>query len=167
MTNTFPATYKTGVLGAIDTLDLKKVGQAIDLLRQARENGRRILVCGNGGRASTASHFVCDIVKGASFGRENPFRIMALTDSLPTITAYSNDVSYECIFAEQLKTFAGPGDVVDGNFRIGELAQRAARGGVRNLGRVPDDRAHGTRRGQIGVTGAVTFPGGESQHGTN
>jgi D-sedoheptulose 7-phosphate isomerase len=37
---------------------------------------------------------------------------MALTDSLPTITAYSNDVSYDCVFAEQLKNFAQPGDVV-------------------------------------------------------
>jgi D-sedoheptulose 7-phosphate isomerase len=36
---------------------------------------------------------------------------MALTDSLPTITAYSNDVSYDCVFAEQLKNFAEPGDV--------------------------------------------------------
>jgi D-sedoheptulose 7-phosphate isomerase len=52
------------------------------------------------------------MVKGASFGRSNRFRIMAFTDSLPTITAYSNDVSYECIFAEQLKNFANPGDVV-------------------------------------------------------
>jgi D-sedoheptulose 7-phosphate isomerase len=40
------------------------------------------------------------------------FRIMALTDSLPTITAYSNDVSYECFFAEQLKNFAESGDMV-------------------------------------------------------
>ena len=37
---------------------------------------------------------------------------MALTDSLPTITAYSNDVSYECVFVEQLKNFAQPGDLV-------------------------------------------------------
>jgi D-sedoheptulose 7-phosphate isomerase len=37
---------------------------------------------------------------------------MALTDSLPTITAYSNDVSYECVFVEQLKNFAEPGDVL-------------------------------------------------------
>ena len=37
---------------------------------------------------------------------------MALTDSLPTITAYSNDVGYDCVFAEQLKNFAQPGDVV-------------------------------------------------------
>ena len=52
------------------------------------------------------------MVKGASFNRQKRFRIMALTDSLPTITAYSNDVNYECIFAEQLKNFAEPGDVL-------------------------------------------------------
>ena len=50
--------------------------------------------------------------KGASYGRTSRFRILALTDSLPTITAYSNDVSYECVFVEQLKNFAEPGDVV-------------------------------------------------------
>jgi len=52
------------------------------------------------------------MVKGASHNREQRFRIMALTDSLPTITAYSNDVGYECVFAEQLKNFAQPGDLV-------------------------------------------------------
>ena len=112
MTNTFPALYKADVLKAIETIDLEKVGEAIDLLIGARKEGRHIFVCGNGGSASTASHFVCDMVKGASFGRDKRFRIMALTDSLPTITAYSNDVSYDCVFAEQLKNFAEPGDVV-------------------------------------------------------
>ena len=52
------------------------------------------------------------MVKGASFQRDVRFRIMALTDSLPTLTAYSNDVSYECVFAEQLKNFAQPQDIV-------------------------------------------------------
>ena len=52
--------------------------------------------------ASTASHFVCDMLKGASFKRDKRFRIMALTDSLPTITAYANDVTYDCVFVEQL-----------------------------------------------------------------
>ena len=61
---------------------------------------------------STASHFACDIVKGASFNRESRFKIMALTDQLPTLTAYANDVSYDCVFVEQLKNFAEPGDVV-------------------------------------------------------
>jgi len=52
------------------------------------------------------------MVKGASYNRDARFRIMALTDSLPTITAYSNDVSYDCIFAEQLKNFAQPDDIL-------------------------------------------------------
>src|SRR3989440_8147049 len=114
MADSFPALYKSDVLKAIETIDLEKVGQAIEILKEAREQGRHIFVCGNGGSASTASHFVCDMVKGASFGRNNRFRIMALTDSLPTITAYSNDVDYECIFVEQLKNFAQPGDLVMG-----------------------------------------------------
>src|SRR5215467_13707806 len=108
----FPETYKAELLTALDTIDLEKVGQVIALLQRAREEGRRIFVCGNGGSASTASHFATDMVKGASYGRSSRFRIMALTDSLPTITAYSNDVSYECVFVEQLKNFAEPGDVV-------------------------------------------------------
>lgn len=111
-TTSFAEQYKTELKQTIDSIDLPKVEQAIDWFREARQNGRHIFVCGNGGSASTASHFACDIVKGASFGRDQRFRIMALTDSLPTITAYSNDVSYECAFAEQLKNFAQTGDIV-------------------------------------------------------
>jgi D-sedoheptulose 7-phosphate isomerase len=108
----FPQLYRDELLKVIASIDLEKVGRAIEILARARDEGRRIFVCGNGGSASTASHFATDLVKGASYGRTARFRILALTDSLPTITAYSNDVSYECIFVEQLKNFAEPGDVV-------------------------------------------------------
>jgi D-sedoheptulose 7-phosphate isomerase len=108
----FPERYKSELLQAIDSIDLNAVQSAIEVLRKARDEGRRIFTCGNGGSASTASHFVCDIAKGASFGRDKRFKIMALTDSLPTLTAYSNDVTYECVFVEQLKNFAEPGDVL-------------------------------------------------------
>ena len=108
----FTQEYKTELINTIDSIDLPKVEQAIEWFRETRDRGGRIFVCGNGGSASTASHFACDIVKGASFGRDKRFRIMALTDSLPTITAYSNDVSYDCAFAEQLKNFAESGDLL-------------------------------------------------------
>src|ERR1044072_5529634 len=97
---------------AIDSIDLDAVQKVIEVLRRARDEGRHIFTCGNGGSAATASPFVCDILKGASFGREKRFRIMALTDSLPTLTAYSNDVNYEGGFAEHAKTFAPRGDVL-------------------------------------------------------
>ncbi len=110
----FPSEYKTELLKALDTVDLNLVNQAIELFKDARANGRHIFVCGNGGSASTASHFACDILKGASYNRSQRFRIMALTDQLATITAYANDVSYDSVFVEQLRNFAHPGDLVMG-----------------------------------------------------
>jgi D-sedoheptulose 7-phosphate isomerase len=107
----FAAEYKKSTLEAVDRIDLEKVTQAIEWFREARDSARRIFVCGNGGSASTASHFACDMVKGASYGRPARFRILALTDSLPTLTAYSNDVSYDVVFAEQLRNFVEPGDL--------------------------------------------------------
>jgi len=108
----YAETYRAQLRKTIEAIDTEGVSTAIEWLKEARDGGRQVFVCGNGGSASTASHLVCDMVKGASYGRERRFRMLALTDSLPTITAYSNDVSYECVFEEQLKNFAQPGDVV-------------------------------------------------------
>ncbi len=108
----FAEDYRTQLLEAISKIDIEKVNQAIDWFKDARSHDHHIFVCGNGGSASTASHLACDIVKGASYNRETRFRIMALTDNLATLTAYSNDVGYDCVFAEQLKNFAQPGDLV-------------------------------------------------------
>ena len=110
--NTFVQDYKTALIDTINRIDVPGVEQAIEQMREARDQDRHIFVCGNGGSAATASHFMCDVVKGASYQKEKRFRIMALTDNLATMTAYSNDVSYECVFAEQLKNFAQPGDLV-------------------------------------------------------
>ncbi len=108
----FSHEYVEQLSAALNTVDHARIAQALEWFREARDSGRAVFVCGNGGSASTASHFVCDMVKGASYGRARRFRIQALTDSLPTLTAYANDVSYDCVFAEQLKNFAQPGDVV-------------------------------------------------------
>jgi D-sedoheptulose 7-phosphate isomerase len=112
MPTTFLALYKAAVLQAVETIDLGKLERAIGMLREARDKGRSIFVCGNGGSAATASHFACELVKGASYGRSARFRVLALSDSVSTITAYANDVDYACAFVEQLKNFAQPGDVV-------------------------------------------------------
>ena len=111
---TYTQQYKQQLFDAIDKIDLAKVDQAIEWLKEARAAGRTIFTCGNGGSASSASHFATDMVKGASYNRPTRFRIMALTDAIPTMTAYANDVSYDAVFVEQLKNFAQPGDVVIG-----------------------------------------------------
>ncbi len=114
MADTYPALYKAHALEALESLDLEKVGEAIRLFANARQEGRCIFVCGNGGSGASAEHFVTEMVKGASYGRSSRFRIMTLGGDLSTVTAYSNDVEYECVFAEHLKNFAQPGDIVMG-----------------------------------------------------
>lgn len=106
--------YRELAREAVDLIDPERVSQAIEWFRQARAEDRQIFVCGNGGSASTASHFACEMLKGASYNRPRRFRIQALTDSVPTLTAYSNDVSFECVFVEQLRNFAREGDLVMG-----------------------------------------------------
>ena len=104
--------YRKELFRALDDVDLGKIETAIEWLRQVRDNGKQIFVCGNGGSASTASHFTCDMMKCASEGKEKKFRVIALADAIPTVLAYANDVSYDSVFIEQLKNFAGPGDIV-------------------------------------------------------
>ena len=110
----FVQEYKSDLVTAIDAIDLAKVEQIIDVFKRARAEGKHIFTCGNGGSASTASHFVCDIVKGASYKRESKFKVMSLCDNLATIMAYANDVTYDCVFVEQLRNFGSQGDVLLG-----------------------------------------------------
>jgi D-sedoheptulose 7-phosphate isomerase len=108
----FAQSYQESLRETLATVDMSRVAEAIRWFEETRDAGGTIFVCGNGGSASSASHFACDIVKGASYSKRSRFRIQALTDSLPTITAYSNDVGYSSVFVEQLRNFARKGDLV-------------------------------------------------------
>lgn len=109
---TYTDSYRNKLIDTLNGLDLTQVDQAIEWLREARDNGRTIFMTGNGGSAASASHFVCDMLKGASFQKAKRFRILSLHDNMPTLTAYSNDVDYHDAALEQLKNFAAPGDVL-------------------------------------------------------
>ena len=99
------------MLSTLSTIDTALVAQAIGWMKEARDSKHALFVAGNGGSAATAAHFVCDMVKGASMGHAARFRIVALGQNLPTMTAYSNDVSYADALVEELKNFAEPGDL--------------------------------------------------------
>jgi D-sedoheptulose 7-phosphate isomerase len=107
----FPASYRQQLLSTLESVDIARVAQAIHWMTAARDAGRSIFVAGNGGSAATAAHFVCDMVKGASFPGPARFRIVALGQNLPTLTAYSNDLSYANALVEELKNFAQAGDI--------------------------------------------------------
>lgn len=107
--------YIENLKSTLDEIDFKQVDAIIQCLWDAREEDKQVFILGNGGSASTASHFACDLAKGtidlknANFRR---FRAMSLTDNIALITAIGNDISYEDIFVEQLKNHLNPKDVV-------------------------------------------------------
>lgn len=95
----------------IEQLDLARVEQVIKTLALARTDGRCVFVFGNGGSAATASHFACDLGKGTVQPNLPRFRVVSLNDSIPTITAYANDMGCETMFAEPLISLAQRGDL--------------------------------------------------------
>jgi D-sedoheptulose 7-phosphate isomerase len=110
--NTWIAQYIAGVQGALATLPREEIAAAIDVLRAAHRDGRQVFVFGNGGSAATASHFVCDLGKGASDRLGKRFRCYTLNDNVSWMTAIGNDYCYEDVFVRQLENLAQPGDVV-------------------------------------------------------
>jgi D-sedoheptulose 7-phosphate isomerase len=88
------------------------IDQIANTLVGAYDAGRTVFLCGNGGSASLASHFACDLGKGTAYCNGGKrLRVLSLTDNLPTLTAWANDSSYEDVFSEQLRNFVQPGDV--------------------------------------------------------
>ena len=104
--------YKQACLSVLDKIPEAQIATLIEVLAIAREQGKQVFLCGNGGSAATASHLATDLGKGASLGREKRFRVLSLTDNVPWITALANDTDYSMIFLEQLRNYATAGDVL-------------------------------------------------------
>ncbi|MGE4586140.1 MAG: SIS domain-containing protein [Mangrovibacterium sp.] len=98
----------------IDNINKEDLNAIMNVLVEAKDNGKQIFIMGNGGSAATASHFVCDFNKGISFGKEKKFKFLCLNDNIPSLMAYGNDLSYDDIFLYPLMTYFHPGDVVIG-----------------------------------------------------
>ena len=106
-----PTSYFQKVAAVLPAIPAEPVEQIIATLRQARANGQRIFVFGNGGSAANASHIVNDMIKSTIQPGRPRMKLICLSDNVPTLTAYANDVSYDIVYAEPLASLAEPGDV--------------------------------------------------------
>jgi D-sedoheptulose 7-phosphate isomerase len=104
--------YITLLLQTIDQLPKENIVQVIDLLYSARFSGRQIFIMGNGGSASTASHFVCDLSKNTRRDGWPRYKVIGLSDNMAVFSAYANDEGYENVFCEQLANLLVPDDIV-------------------------------------------------------
>lgn len=101
-------------VSVLQNLNVAEINHVMGILDKARLEGRSIYICGNGGSAATASHYVCDFNKGVSLGLDKRFKFECLGDNIPTMMAIANDISYDDIFVEPLKNKMEPGDIVIG-----------------------------------------------------
>lgn len=98
----------------LSSLSPESICRVMNVLEDARLKGKRIFICGNGGSASTASHFECDFNKGISYDQKVKYDFECLSDNVPMMMAIANDIGYDDIFVVPLKNKLKSGDIVIG-----------------------------------------------------
>jgi len=104
--------YLSEVSKIASDLDRGEIDKAISILYGAWNSDNQVFVIGNGGSASTSTHFACDLNKWVSDGAERKFRAFALVDNIPLMSALTNDNGWGDVYAEQLRNFFRKGDVL-------------------------------------------------------
>lgn len=144
--------YVNDCVAALREIDLTKVDQLVRAMLATRDTGNTVFLAGNGGSAATATHMATDLMLTSRL--ENPpLRVVALTDNQAIITATANDISYDDVFARQLRTLGRAGDL---------LVLVSASGNSPNLLCAADE----ARRMGIGTASLTGFDGGRLAEAT-
>jgi len=98
----------------IRDISREDIDKAIELLFSAWLNEKTVFVMGNGGSASTATHFACDLAKCTIVGNKKRFKVLCLNDNIPLMSAWINDSGFDNLFSEQLKNLMNQGDFLLG-----------------------------------------------------
>ena len=105
-------TYLDQLRVAVDCLPRDRLTRLGEVLYRAYTNDKQVFTVGNGGSASTASHWAADIGKNTIGAHMKRFRVISLNDNSAIMTALANDIGYEYVFSEQLQNLIHPGDVL-------------------------------------------------------
>lgn len=95
--------YLQQEIEVLQKIDIESINEAMILLEKTRMSGGNIYICGNGGSAATASHFVCDFNKGVSDKQNVKYNFVCLNDNVPIMMAIANDINYGAVFEYQLR----------------------------------------------------------------
>ncbi len=87
--------------------------KAAEMAAEAIDSGGKILIFGNGGSASQASHFAAELVNRFDFDRK-AIGAIALTTDTANLTSIANDSSYSRIFSRQVEAIGSAGDLAIG-----------------------------------------------------
>jgi len=106
--------YRDYLASILLKLDRNELSAIVEQILAARERGSVIYLIGNGGSASAASHWACDLTKNTFVEGQEPLRAISLTDNVAIMTALANDDGYDMVFVDQIKHFLKEKDVVIG-----------------------------------------------------
>lgn len=101
--------YKNELLRCLDLLPLDKIETLSKTLRETLSENKSIYLAGNGGSAANASHFKIDLTKAIYSLFSSHIEAF---DSIPTLTAVANDISYDKIMSYQLRATSKPNDLL-------------------------------------------------------
>ena len=104
--------YFSEMKSVIEKMPLEDIERAVELLFDAWQRGSQVFTCGNGGSASTATHFACDLSKTTIVEGKKRFKAYCLNDNIPLMTALINDEGFDNLFYEQLKDRFEEGDIL-------------------------------------------------------
>ena len=82
-----------------------------EYISKAFKNGRKLMLCGNGGSAADAQHIAAEFVNRFQLDR-HPLPAMALTTDTSIITSVANDYGYEEVFSKQIQALGVEGDIL-------------------------------------------------------
>jgi D-sedoheptulose 7-phosphate isomerase len=96
----------------LERLDHGAIESAKELLLECYRRRGRVYTCGNGGSASTAQHFACDLAKYVVPDGSRPFDVRCLTDNVSLYTAWANDADREDVLVNQVRGLLTADDVL-------------------------------------------------------
>ncbi len=108
----FIRNYFSEMRKVIDDISAEDIDKVIELLFDAWKRGSQVFTCGNGGSASTATHFACDLSKATIVEGKKRFKAYCLNDNIPLMSALINDEGFDNLFYEQLKSLFQEGDIL-------------------------------------------------------
>src|SRR5260221_5645066 len=106
------ADYARRLASALSAHDWADVGRLAEDLRDCRDSGRQVFLCGNGGSAGNAIHLANDCLYGISKTFGVGLRVTALPANSSVLTCLANDLGYDTVFSAQLAVQARRGDVL-------------------------------------------------------
>ncbi len=108
----YASAYFAQMTSAAASIDQGKLKQAAAILTKIYGSGGTVYSCGNGGSAAISNILVCVHGKIVQTDTDLTPRVVSLSATVEMITAIANDISYDEVFAYQLRSLAKPGDAL-------------------------------------------------------